>query len=185
MSILDETDRGLLGLLQKNDRLSLAEIGQELKLAPSTVNDRIKRLVRNEIISGFHAAVNPEKVGLDLLAFVFVGWNDPGVEAIFLKKVAETGAVLECHHVTGAWNYLLKVRLKNTRELERFLAHHGNPFARIGSDEVSKVQFALGSSGYPESFIVDARGVIRYQHIGEIRPDQIEMILTKLKEAEQ
>jgi Lrp/AsnC family transcriptional regulator, leucine-responsive regulatory protein len=59
MSILDETDRNLLALLQKNDRLSLAEIGQELKLAPSTVNDRIKRLIRNEIISGFHAAVNP------------------------------------------------------------------------------------------------------------------------------
>lgn len=122
MSILDETDRNLLALLQKNDRLSLAEIGQELKLAPSTVNDRIKRLIRNEIISGFHAAVNPEKVGLDLLAFVFVGWNDPAVETAFLKKVAESGAVLECHHVTGAWNYLMKVRLKNTRELERFLA---------------------------------------------------------------
>ena len=104
MSILDETDRNLLALLQKNDRLSLSEIGQELKLAPSTVNDRIKRLIRNEIISGFHAAVNPEKVGLDLLAFVSVGWNDPAVETAFLKKFAESGAVLECHHVTGAWN---------------------------------------------------------------------------------
>ena len=122
MSILDETDRSLLALLQKNDRLSLAEIGQELKLAPSTVNDRIKRLIRNEIISGFHAAVNPEKVGLDLLAFVFVGWNEPEVETAFLKKVAETGAVLECHHVTGAWNYLLKVRLKTTRDLETFFS---------------------------------------------------------------
>ncbi|MDO6964771.1 Lrp/AsnC family transcriptional regulator [Rhizobium alvei] len=122
MSILDETDRGLLALLQKNDRLSLAEIGQELKLAPSTVNDRIKRLVRNEIISGFHAKVNPEKVGLDLLAFVFVGWNEPQVETAFLRKVAESDAVLECHHVTGAWNYLIKVRLANTRDLEKFLA---------------------------------------------------------------
>lgn len=121
MSLLDETDRHLLTLLQQNDRLSLAELGQELKLAPSTVNDRIKRLIKNGIISGFHAAVSPEKVGLDLLAYVFVGWNDPEVEAAFLDKVATSGAVLECHHVTGAWNYLLKIRLKNTRELERFL----------------------------------------------------------------
>ena len=121
MSLLDETDRHLLTLLQQNDRLSLAELGQELKLAPSTVNDRIKRLIKNGIISGFHAAVAPEKVGLDLLAFVFVGWNDPAVEALFLEKVHSSGAVLECHHVTGAWNYLLKIRLKNTRELERFL----------------------------------------------------------------
>lgn len=122
MSILDETDRHLLALLQNNDRLSLAELGGELKLAPSTVNDRIKRLIKNGIISGFHAEVSPEKVGLDLLAFVFVGWNDPGVEASFLQKVESSGSVLECHHVTGAWNYLLKIRLKNTRELERFLA---------------------------------------------------------------
>lgn len=121
MSLLDETDRHLLTLLQENDRLSLAELGQELKLAPSTVNDRIKRLIKNGIISGFHAAVSPEKVGLDLLAYVFVGWNDPQVETAFLAKVASSGAVLECHHVTGAWNYLLKIRLKNTRELERFL----------------------------------------------------------------
>ncbi len=55
----------------------------------------------------------------------------------------------------------------------------------VSADDVSKVQFALGSSGYPESFIIDARGVIRYQHIGEIRPDQVEMILARLKEAEQ
>ena len=51
-----------------------------------------------------------------------MGWNEPAVEAAFLKTVAESGSVLECHHVTGAWNYLMKVRLKNTRELERFLA---------------------------------------------------------------
>lgn len=66
-----------------------------------------------------------------------------------------------------------------------FLARHGNPYARIGADDVSAVQFALGSSGVPESFIVDARGTIRYQHIGEIRAEQVPMILDKLREAEQ
>ena len=106
---------------------------------------------------------------------VFASWCVPcAVEAPQLAALKQAG--VEIHGVA--------VRDKR-EDLERFLARHGNPFARIGADEVSKVQFALGSSGYPESFIVDGRGVIRYQHIGEIRPDQVEMILTKLKEAEQ
>jgi Lrp/AsnC family leucine-responsive transcriptional regulator len=65
--------------------------------------------------------VVPEALGLDLLAFVFVGWSDPAVEGPFLERVKASPAVLECHHVTGSWNYLLKVRLPTTRDLERFL----------------------------------------------------------------
>lgn len=122
MTVLDDIDRGLLALLQQNDRLSLAEIGEQLQLAPSTVNDRIKRLIRNEIIAGFHARVSPEKVGLSLLAFVHVGWDDGKVEKAFLDRVSTSSAILECHHVTGQWNYLLKVRVADTQALEQFLA---------------------------------------------------------------
>jgi Lrp/AsnC family leucine-responsive transcriptional regulator len=121
MKELDETDRQLLALLQNDDRLALAELGKHIGLAASSVNERIKRLMARGVIEGFHAHVVPEALGLDLLAFVFVGWSDPAVEASFLARVAGAPAVLECHHVTGSWNYLLKVRLPNTRALERFL----------------------------------------------------------------
>ena len=70
-------------------------------------------------------------------------------------------------------------------DLAAFLARHGNPFSRIGADNLSTIQFALGSSGVPESFVIDGKGVIRYQHIGEIRPDQVPLILQKVKEAQQ
>lgn len=119
---MDEIDRRLLALLQDNDRLGLAELGQAVGSAPSTVNDRIKRLVRNGLITGFHARVAPEAVGLELLAFILVAWSDPKVEPKFLDRIQKTPHVLECHHVTGAWNYLIKVRVKNTRELESLLA---------------------------------------------------------------
>ena len=121
MKELDDTDRQLLALLQADDRLSLADLGKKVGLAPSSVNERIKRLVTRGVIEGFHARVVPEALGLDLLAFVFVGWSDPAVEAPFLARVQAAPAVLECHHVTGSWNYLLKVRLPTTRDLERFL----------------------------------------------------------------
>jgi Lrp/AsnC family transcriptional regulator, leucine-responsive regulatory protein len=118
---LDDIDRRLLALLQEDDRISLAALGKRVGLVASSVNDRIRRLTQRGAISGFHARLAPEPLGLDLLAFVFVGWSDPAVEAPFLARIAEAPAVLECHHVTGAWNYLLKVRLPNTRALERFL----------------------------------------------------------------
>jgi Lrp/AsnC family leucine-responsive transcriptional regulator len=122
MRQLDDIDRKLLALLQTDDRLPLAELGKRLGIATSTINDRIKRLIAQGIISGFHARLDPEKLGLELLAFMLVAWSNPKVEPVFLKKMRAASAVLECHHVTGAWNYLLKVRLKNTKELESFLS---------------------------------------------------------------
>lgn len=121
MKPLDDTDRRLLELLQQDDRQSLAALGQQIGLAASSVNDRIRRLVSQGAIEGFHARVAPEAIGLELLAFVFVGWSEPTVEEPFLKRIADCAVVQECHHVTGTWNYLLKVRLANTRELESFL----------------------------------------------------------------
>jgi Lrp/AsnC family leucine-responsive transcriptional regulator len=118
---LDEIDRRILALLQEDDRLALAEIGRRVGLAASSVNDRIKRLVQQDIIQGFRAKVAAEPLGLDLLAFMFVGWGDPATEKPFLKRAAASAFVLECHHVTGAWNYLLKIRLANTRMLEQFI----------------------------------------------------------------
>lgn len=119
---LDEIDHKLLGLLQEDDRAPVAELGKTLGVAPSTLNDRIRRLIKLGIVTGFHAHVDPEKVGLDLLAYVFVGWSDPATESLFLAAIAKSPDVLEAHHVTGPWNYLMKVRLPTTRDLESFFA---------------------------------------------------------------
>ena len=68
-------------------------------------------------------------------------------------------------------------------DLADFLASNGDPYERIGSDAQSRVQIALGSSGVPESFVVDGKGVIRYQHIGPIEASDVPMILAKLEQA--
>lgn len=117
---LDDIDHRLLALLQKDDRVPVAELGKTLGVPPSTLNDRIRRLIKLGIIKGFHAHLDPEKVGLDLLAFVFVGWSDPETEKLFLAAIADAPQVQEAHHVTGGWNYLIKVRLRATRDLEGF-----------------------------------------------------------------
>lgn len=122
MAHFDNTDRQLLALLQEDSQRPLSELSGLTGIPASTLNDRIKRLVRSGVISGFHSRLSPEALGLDLLAFVFVGWSDPEVEPRFLEKARASPSVLECHHVTGAWNYLLKVRIRTTRDLETFLS---------------------------------------------------------------
>jgi len=121
MTRLDDTDRQLLTLLQEDDRQPLAMLSEKIGVAASTINDRIKRLIRTGVIAGFHARIAPEALGLNLLAFIMVSWSNPKVEAPFLARVKASSDVMECHHITGAWNYLLKVRVSTTRDLERFL----------------------------------------------------------------
>jgi Lrp/AsnC family leucine-responsive transcriptional regulator len=119
---LDKTDRLLLDLRLGEERLPVAHLRKRIGAPASTINDRIKRLERQGLIAGFHARLSPEALGLNLLAFMLVSWNSPKVEQAFLKKIKASPVVVECHHVTGAWNYLLKLRLESTRELEKFLA---------------------------------------------------------------
>jgi Lrp/AsnC family transcriptional regulator, leucine-responsive regulatory protein len=122
MPRFDQTNQKLLQLLQDDSRLSLAELSKRIGAPVSTLADRIRRLERQGLIAGFHARLAPDTLGLNLLAFMLVGWSNPKVEASFLRKMKATPAVLECHHITGEWNYLLKVRVATTRELEKFLA---------------------------------------------------------------
>ncbi len=68
-------------------------------------------------------------------------------------------------------------------DVTNFLARYGNPFERIGADDLSELQIAIGSSGVPETFVVDGNGIIRYQHIGDIRANDVPMIMDKLREA--
>lgn len=121
MSDLDDIDRRILALLQGDGRASYSALAAEVGLAVSSAKERVRKLQDRGIIDGFRAILSPAALGLDLLAYVFVGWTDPDTEEPFLARVADEPAILECHHVTGSWNYLLKVRTRTTRDLESFL----------------------------------------------------------------
>jgi Lrp/AsnC family leucine-responsive transcriptional regulator len=121
MNDFDDADRTILEMLQQNGRTSYAELGKAVGLAVSSVNERVRKLHERGVITGTYSALSPSALRLDLLAFIFVGWTDPATEAPFLRRVAAEPAIMECHHVTGSWNYLLKVRTRTTRDLEAFL----------------------------------------------------------------
>ena len=69
-------------------------------------------------------------------------------------------------------------------DVAAFLQRHGDPFARIGSDDRSRIQLEIGSSGVPETFVIDGAGTIRYQHIGEVRPEHVPILMRELERAQ-
>lgn len=68
-------------------------------------------------------------------------------------------------------------------DVDAFLARYGNPYTLIGADQMSAVQLDIGSSGVPETFVVDGKGIIRYQHIGDIRAEQVPLLLEQIEKA--
>jgi Lrp/AsnC family transcriptional regulator, leucine-responsive regulatory protein len=139
---LDDTDRKILALLQVNDRLGLAQLASKVRSSPSTINDRIKRLVRIGVITGFHAQIAAETVGLELLAFVLVVVAGSKVERRFVEKIGEISKVLECHRLDGEWNYILKLRVRNIHELEDFI---GETLASIPGVQRTNTMIAFSS----------------------------------------
>lgn len=121
---LDNKDRLLLRLLQQNSRISSAELARQLNLSPPGLQKRLKRLEANGFIEGYVTLVNREALGLDLLCFTQVTLSHQQPECVgqFCERVKDLPEVLECHHLTGEFDYLLKVVVPNSQQLEQFLA---------------------------------------------------------------
>ncbi|RVQ65315.1 DsbE family thiol:disulfide interchange protein [Croceicoccus ponticola] len=127
---------------------------------------------------------SPDRPGLATDAFrqgrprllnIFASWCVPcAAEAPQLDAIAKSGVPID------------GVAIRDREEdLARFLARHGNPFASIGKDDISEVQLGLGSSGVPETFVIDGSGTIRYQHIGPIMDRDVAKILAEVERAEK
>ena len=111
--------------------------------------------------------------GQPRLLNVFASWCVPCIaEAPMLLELKRRGVAIDAIAIRD-----------RPADVAAFLARHGDPFTRIGSDDNSRVQLALGSSGVPESFVVDGRGIIRHQHIGPIEPGDVPLILAELEKA--
>ncbi len=111
--------------------------------------------------------------GKPRLLNIFASWCIPCIaEAPVLMQLKSTGVEIDA----------IAIRDK-PEDVARFLERNGNPYTRIGSDTVGKVQISLGSSGVPETFVVDGKGIIRHQHIGDIRAEDIPEIIQALEAA--
>jgi Lrp/AsnC family transcriptional regulator, leucine-responsive regulatory protein len=119
--MIDETDRQILDILQKDARTSNAEVARRVGMAPSAVFERIRKLEERGVITGYTARLDPHALGLGLLAFVFVRSDEklgaPETEA----RLAEIPEAQEVHHIAGEDCFLVKVRASDTESLGRLL----------------------------------------------------------------
>jgi Lrp/AsnC family leucine-responsive transcriptional regulator len=118
---LDTKDRRILELVQHDATLAQAEIARRVGLSTAAVNERLKKLRHAGVIRRFTAIVDPAAVGATITAFVEVFLEHPRFEAGFLAHVLQLREVLECHHITGEFSLLLKVRVRDMRALQRLL----------------------------------------------------------------
>ena len=118
----DDVDLRILQLLQEDCRTSLVRLGEAAGLSAPAVLERIKKLEAAGVITGYHAILDARRLGLDVTAFIGVIISHPSVLGRFESQLAALDGVLECHHVTGEYTLLLKVKTANTSSLERLIS---------------------------------------------------------------
>lgn len=120
---MDEIDFKVMSVLSKNGRITWSELAKQLGLSNPATAERVRRLEEQGVIKGYTALIDPFEVGCELTAFVGVTLERPEHRSAFLSKIGELDEVQECHHVAGDDDYLLKIRCRNTRDLDRVISH--------------------------------------------------------------
>lgn len=117
---MDDLDKSILGELQKNGKLSIAELGRIIGLSTSATAERVKKLEQEGVIKGYAAIIDAEKVGMDITAFISVPVGNKPI-AEMAEVISSIPQVQECHKVTGNTCFLIKVKTRNTKELEHLI----------------------------------------------------------------
>jgi Lrp/AsnC family leucine-responsive transcriptional regulator len=120
---MDSLDRKALTFLMKHGRASWADLGQHLGLSAPSAADRVRKLEQTGVIRGYVPLLDAESLGYPLVAFVSVTLGSHRHRSVFLRGIEKLEEVVECHHVAGDDDYLLKVRCRGTKDLDRVLAH--------------------------------------------------------------
>ncbi|MBS1154834.1 MAG: transcriptional regulator [Proteobacteria bacterium] len=120
---LDKTDRKILTILQREARISITELAARIGLSPTPVNERVKRLERDHVITGYHAHLNQQLLGLRILVFVELRLSKKSAEIFdaVKRELALVPEVLECHLVAGEFDYLIKARIPDMQDYRGLL----------------------------------------------------------------
>jgi Lrp/AsnC family transcriptional regulator, leucine-responsive regulatory protein len=118
---LSTNDARILEVLQRDGRRAYAELGAEVGMSGPSAHERVKKLEKRGMITGYAAIVDPAAVGFGILAFTWIT-QAPGTAGTDLTEdLAAIPEIEDCHHITGEADYLIKVRARDTRDLERVL----------------------------------------------------------------
>ncbi len=134
---LDEIDLQILKTLQKNAKLTTKELADAVHLTPTPVFERQKRLERQGYIMRYTAVIDPEKLGQGLLVFCKVKLQQINHEIAdaFMRRIQRIPEVTECYNISGAYDYLLKVRARDMKQYQEFVLNKLGDIDNVGAIE--------------------------------------------------
>ncbi|GAB5544618.1 MAG: Lrp/AsnC family transcriptional regulator [Sandaracinaceae bacterium] len=138
---LDDTDRQILEILQRDARTSLAALAEAVGLTATPLRARIERLESDGVIRGYHADVDPTLVGRPVRAFVHVTMKDQGLDhhKRFVREVVELPSVVSLHHIAGEEDFVLEVLFEDMGSVRTFLLEKLGSISSIGRVKTSFV----------------------------------------------
>jgi Lrp/AsnC family transcriptional regulator, leucine-responsive regulatory protein len=145
MSLLDITDRKILRFLQNDAKLTNKELADKLGKSVTPVYERIRRLEREGFIKQYVALLDRQKVGIMLLAYTNVQLKEHSYAMLkaFEKAVVRLDEVMECNHMTGSYDYLLKIGVRGMEEYQDFIINKLSRLANISTVQSSFVMTEL------------------------------------------
>ena len=118
---IDIIDVKILDVLQKNARVSISELSKQVNLSLSAVSERLKKLESSDVIEQYTTIINPAAMNKDLSVLMLVRLENSSRPTDILAFAERTEEILECHHITGEFDYALKIVTKNTSSLEALM----------------------------------------------------------------
>ncbi|MGF0538799.1 Lrp/AsnC ligand binding domain-containing protein [Agrobacterium sp. ES01] len=124
MKEIDKVDRKILRALQNDGRLTNVELADRINLSPTATAERVRRLTRDGVITGYMAILSPQKLDRELIVFIEVKLDrtTPDVFDAFARAVKRSDDVMECHMVAGGFDYLVKARVSGMDAYRKFLS---------------------------------------------------------------
>ena len=148
---LDKTDKAILKHLQQNARITNAQLSKEIGLSPAPTLERVKKLEAAELINGYHAELNRKKLDLGVCIYLqasLVVTEREKIEA-FKSKINAIDEVVECHHMTGSFDFLIKIFTKDIDTYNKFVLDK-----LISLDEIGNLQSMVVLDTYKESKVL-------------------------------
>ncbi|MDH5365818.1 MAG: Lrp/AsnC family transcriptional regulator [Cyclobacteriaceae bacterium] len=148
---LDAIDRRILEILQSNGKITNAQLAVEVGLSPAPTLERVKKMERNEIITSYHAKLNHQRIGIGVSTFVLVTLKSHNKKHLehFVKCVNLIDEIIECHHITGAGDFILKIVCKDIQAYQQLMLEKVSDI-----DGVDNLQSMIAMSTYKDSKVI-------------------------------
>jgi Lrp/AsnC family transcriptional regulator, leucine-responsive regulatory protein len=145
---LDDIDCTILDVLQREGRISNADLARRVSLSQPATYARVRRLEQEGYIGGYAARLNREKLGYGMLCYIHLSGQLHQKDQLenLRKALLDMPEVLECAFVTGEFDFLIKVVLRNQKDLERFILHKLTPLPGVGRVNTSLVVAEIKST---------------------------------------